>query len=362
MSRQQSNKRATLATVAERAGVSVTTVSVILSGRPELLRRYRADTIDKVRRTADRLKYRANLFATGLPLKRSPFFVLVLPAFEGRSLGMPHLLGYESSLLAGVISTGKERGLYPITTSISRQTNEAEIRQIETIIDGGMSGTIVHTPHPLFEKSLCPRFQAGYPIVAIFPARLDRWETNAIDVDNAAAGRTAARLLAAHGRKDWLLVRFERVVDAEELRCQSFLSAAREAGAGVKTIRLPVGLNDSQTCDFMVARLKQVQMDAVYGPGFVPAAGTLAACVRIGLRPQQDFDLVGCDCVGWHRPDLPAITSVDISWEEVGAQAVTQLAKMIDSDTSQFKTVLLEPRVVAGGTCPVPASFNPQQI
>jgi len=68
----------TLAKVAENAGVSITTVSVVLSGHEGNLKQFHPDTIAKVRQTAERLGYCANLFASGLPSNAPPFFAMVI--------------------------------------------------------------------------------------------------------------------------------------------------------------------------------------------------------------------------------------------------------------------------------------------
>ena len=79
-------KRVTVAGVAERAGVSTTTVSLILSERQEYLRQFHPDTIKRVRDTARRLGYHGNLFASGLPTKASPFFGSSQIFFPGESV------------------------------------------------------------------------------------------------------------------------------------------------------------------------------------------------------------------------------------------------------------------------------------
>ncbi len=359
MGKDWNGNRVTLATVAKRAGVSVTTVSSILSGRDELLKLYRPETIDKVVQTAERLNYRANLFATGLPVKRPPFFALVLQDFRRAALGSWHLMGYESSLMAGAIWAAMERRLYPVTAMVDRELDEAGVRDIARLIDGGVFGTVVRTPNPLFEKYLRTRYDAGHPLAVVFPRRLAVWQTNAIDVDNAAVGQMAARLLAERGRKVWTLVRYDKLNDADQLRCGEFLRVAKEAGAAVETVRVPSGTTELGVRQYLTSRWQRSQPDAVFAPENVSSVGSLLACIEVGMRPTEDFDLVGCDCASWHHTYLPMITCIDISWEQVGTRAVEELERMYEQKTSRFDNVVLKPRIVAGGTCPVPDSQKP---
>ncbi len=351
-------KRVTLATVAEHAGVSITTVSAILSRRDKFLRVYRPETIAKVQQTAERLGYRANLFATGLPVKRPPFFALVLQDFRKEALGSWHHWGYEGSLLAGAIWAAMERRLYPVTATIPRQPDKAALHEVARLIDGGVFGTIVRTPDPQFEDFLFQRYNAGHPLVVVFPRHWSAWKTNAIDVDNAAVGQTAAKLLAARRRKRWALVRYARLSDSDRLRCEHFLRVAQEVGATVKVTRVPVGTNESAVGAFVADQWKRLRPDGVFAPESVSSVGSLLACNKLGLKPAEDFDLVGCDCVSWHSAYLPAITCVDVSWEQVGMQAVEMLAGMYQHNRARSESILLRPRVVAGGTCPVSAEFG----
>ena len=80
--------RVTLAHVADRAGVSTATASLILSRREEYIRQFRTDTVEKVRRSAKRLGYRANLFA---PVQQATMNTWA------RDI-MPSILNYQSGL------------------------------------------------------------------------------------------------------------------------------------------------------------------------------------------------------------------------------------------------------------------------
>lgn len=353
MSDKAGGKRVTLATVAEKAGVSVTTASVVLAGRADMLRRYTPATIEKVRRTAERLGYHANLFASVLPMKRPPFFALVLQDFRMGSGGHPHLPQYEVGMMAGITGAAAESGLYPVTAVIPYDPDEAAISGVSRLVDGGVMGTIVRAPNPLFEKFLAPRIHAGHPVVAVFPRRRASWPTNAIDLDNSAVGDTAARLLLHRRRSRLLVVCRETMSDAPRLRCEAFCRAAAEAGAGVRTISVPDAADIHRTCDYLLSRLTSPDVDGLFVPELTLAVGSLTAQLKCDRRPAEDFDLIGCDCGLWQGANLPTITSVDVSWEQVGSQAVQELAKMHAAGRHEFPSILLPPRVVPGGSCPL---------
>lgn len=354
MSPRARKDRVTLKTVAEKAGVSVATVSLILSGRDEWLRQFHPDTIAKVQNCAKRLGYRANLFATGLPMKTSSFFSLVLADIGDKDLGTWHHWAFEGSLLAGVVRAAVDRRLYPVVATADHATDETGIRQIGKIINGGVFGSIVRSPNPELEKFLRARLKQGHPLVVVFPRKLQSWPTNALDVDNLEIGRLAARILLERGRKRWLLVRYQKPRDAHRLRQEGFLRFAHEAGIPVHLVSLTMDVDEARAARQVIPELNDAKADGMFALDCVSSVGAVMACVESGRRASADLDVLGCDCSLSQCGNIPTITSVDISWREVGVRAVKELTEMSDAGQSSFDSIKVLPRVVSGLTCPVP--------
>jgi len=357
---RKAGPRITLAHVAERAGVSTATASLILSQREEYIKQFRADTVEKVRRCAKRLGYRTNLFAAGLPTGVPLFFVLVIRDFGGpQDAGNWHLWAFEGKLLAGALRVATEKGLYPIVAAIDPRAPDSGIASAERIIGGGVLGAIIRTPNGSLERRVRSRLHLGQRLVVVFPHKLSTWPMNAIDVDNTAIGRTAGRLLAGRRRKRWTFICYKASRDIHHLRLDGLNHAADEAGATVQTIQLPLEVNEVSAGEFIASRIKRTGVDGLFSVDSVSSVGSLLGCVKNGMRPAEDFDLVGCDCSLWRHEPMPTITAVDLSWEDVGALATEKLLEMVRSETCQFDTILLPPQVTPGGTCPLPAGFEP---
>ncbi len=352
------SKRVTVANVAERAKVSTTTVSLILSERAEYLRQFHPDTIQRVRETARRLGYYGNLFASGLPTKASSFFALVMRDDVSGESSSWHQWSFEGDLLAGTIKAASEARVYPIVATASSELTPETVRPLERVIAGGVFGAIVRTPHPLLERYLRARLRHGEPLVVVFPQRIRKWPRNAIDVDNLAIGVAAGRLLAGHQCKRWGVVTYKQSRDPHTLRIEGFRRVAHELGVAIETIQLPLGLDDLQVRDYLVPRFKRLRWDAIFSLDSVSSVGSLLACLKLGLQPQADFHQVGCDCSMWQSTPLPQITSVDISWKEVGIRAVRRLVDSVKTGQAEFETILLPPRVIAADSCPLPPSFQ----
>jgi DNA-binding LacI/PurR family transcriptional regulator len=353
------SRRVTLADVASRAHVSVTTVSLILSGREEWLRQFHPDTVAKVRKYADRLGYRANLFASGLPSKATLFFAIVVHDVDSPNARAWHHWVFEGAFMGGVIQRATEREVYPILATADERADEERIRPVKQIIDGGVFGAIIRTPNPLLERFLRARLRRGQRIVVAFPRKLAAWPSNAIDVDNAAIGETVGNLFAARGRKQWLFARCKAPRDAHRLQFEALNRVAERVGATVQTIQLPMDLDETTAGDFAAPRIRRARADAIFGVDPVSSAGSLFGCLKNGMKIAEDVDLIGCDCSLWRDEPMPTITAVDVSWNELGSLAMDKLLELAKSEVYRFDTILVGPRVVPAETCPVPSGFVP---
>lgn len=351
-------RRVTLVRVAEESNVSVTTASLILSGRPTRLAQFQAKTVDRVRKVADDLGYRANLFASSLLAARSSFFALVV---QGSSHSQPSAWNdsvCEVELLQGTTETARAAEIYPVVVMTGRDADEVGVRSVERIMAGGVFGTIVRSPNARLETCLRKHIERGYPSVAVFPDPAQHWPQNALQVDYVAMGKTAGRLLSANKKRRWLLVRDAQYHTCQILRSKGCRQIAKEAGVQFRELDLPTDTNDSKASELLIEQIRQFKPDGIFGMTLRASVSSLHACRQLGMKANRDYALVGSGCAFWcHSPD-PQITSLDVSWFDTGATAIQKLIAMAESGKSRFDTVVLQPRIMQGGTCRIPDTFK----
>jgi LacI family transcriptional regulator len=353
MSGKPNSVRVTLANVAERAGVSTTTVSLILSNREEYIKQFAPETVEKVRKSAKSLGYRANLFASGLPTRASPFFAVVIRDIGRADPSSWHAWAFEGDLLAGVVEMGMETGLYPIVATVDQKTLDAGIQATEKLITGGVFGAIVRSPGAPLEKFLIAQIKKGERILVVFPDQLTKWPQNSIAVDNVMIGEMAAQLLAKQQCRRWGIVRYKypQLRESHKLRIEGFTRVAKRLNVPVEIIRLPREPEEFSAAD--LAALRKAELDGLFGLDSVLSVDALLAAGEIGQSPLKDFMLVGVNCSRWQSRPHPRITSVDVSWREVGRTAVKTLSDMAEAHVNTCDAILLRPHVVPGETCPV---------
>lgn len=353
------SQRVTLAHVADKAGVSITTASLILSNRKDYIQQFRPMTVDKVRKSAKRLGYRSNLFAAGLPTKAPAFFALIIRDFGGRQDEYDwHLWAFEGQLLAGAVRCAKENGLYPVLATIDPDDEDAGISSTEKIIGGGVCGTVIRAQNPPLERFLYKQLQHGQSLVVVFPDQISRWSENAIIADNRTIGRQAAQLLIAQGIKSCGIVRYKQrqMRESHILRMEGFNEIAEQAGVKVHTIRFCRDLDKMSDRD--LNRLAKMKCGGAFALDSVLSVDTVKACDRIGLKAGEDIQIVGVNASQWRGNNMPRLTSIDISWNDVGTIAVDQLVKVRDGHDSRFESIMIKPEVFAGETCEVPPELS----
>ncbi len=106
--------RPTLQAIADRAGVSRATASLILGNREEVVSRFRPATVARVRKAAKEMGYQAHLVAATLRGARAAFFALVLRGADPEAAQTWHFWAFDGQFLNSVMETARLLDLYPV--------------------------------------------------------------------------------------------------------------------------------------------------------------------------------------------------------------------------------------------------------
>jgi LacI family transcriptional regulator len=313
--RRIKRRRATLADVAARAGVSVTTASYILNRQAQEMR-ISARAVERVKAAAADLEYRPNRSAQNL---RSSSTMTVGLISDHVASG-----AFASRMVSGVASAARAADhLLVIGESEGDAETEALLveemldRQVDGIIYATLTTSTVTVTAALRNQRVvllnCEDVEAGLP--AVLP-------------DELAGGRTAATALLEAGHREgiWLV--------GEEP--DPHVIAARLRPAGIETALHQAGtsLAGHIACDWAVVpayRAVSSALDSGAEPRALiclndrAAMGAYDALREHGLRVPEDVAVVsfdGSDLAGWLRP---ALTTVRIPFKELGARAFERL-------------------------------------
>ncbi|MBK5222293.1 MAG: LacI family DNA-binding transcriptional regulator [Acidimicrobiia bacterium] len=322
------SQRVTLQTIADKVGVSRTTVSNAWS-RPDQL----SDEVRiRILKVADELGYGGpNPAARGLRRGRADAIGLLLTETLQYAFGDPHA----AELLRGVAAAIEkaDTGLLIVPLPPQRGIGEA-LRS--AVIDGCLMYSMP-TGHPAVDALR----HRQIPLVTIDGPRLEG--VPFVGIDDRGASRELAELVFSYGHRDVLVLSIRIVddlhdgpIDEQRLdagvyrnaveRVRGTFEAADAAGVPRDGIRLyEVSRNHRDRAQEVVAAALASERPptAVIALSDELAAGALAAATASGLRPGTDITIVGFD-----DQDAAAhldLTTVRQSAYDKGYQAAAQL-------------------------------------
>ncbi|MBZ4017981.1 LacI family DNA-binding transcriptional regulator [Streptomyces purpurogeneiscleroticus] len=325
--------------VAERAGVSVATVSRVLNGLSPV-----AATRDRVLAAVAELGYRPNNVARALRTARTgalglligdltnPFFTELADAVEveARSLG------------------------YSLVIGNAGESPQQQDDHIRTLIDRRIDGLLVSsagTGSPVLREVAA----AGTPLVLLDRA-VDGLDVPCVRADGRAALADLAAHFAALGRRRPAIIVAPAGTRTGADRLRFFREALRPYGIELPDERVGATPDLQHTGGRRVMRgfldLPEPP-DAVLATDNLMALGAMDEIRARGLRVPDDVALVVYDDVPWFRHTDPPLTAIAQPTRELGRAAVHTLLERIEGRPAE--SVLLPARLVPRHSCGEPA-------
>nr|WP_083977339.1 LacI family DNA-binding transcriptional regulator [Herbidospora sakaeratensis] len=310
-----SRRRVTLADLAEAAGVSRTTASLVMTGRGRELR-ISHDVEQRVLRAADELGYRPNAVSVGLRTGTTRTI-----GFVSDTVATSRLAG---DMIKGALEAARERGFMLF---IGESEGDPELergllhamqdRQVDGIILAAMFTRTIKVPKdigPAVLLNALPRPASGLP--SIVP-------------DEIEAGRSAARVLLDAGHHDevYLIGAGPTLNDvpADSVAAVERLIGIRETGLRIAGGRVCADWQPEHGLAETRALLADHRPRALICLNDRVAMGAYQALGEAGLSVPGDVSVVSFDdhpIASWIQPKL---TTVALPHYELGRQAVEVL-------------------------------------
>ena len=308
---------ANLKQVAAHAGVSVRTVSNVVSGFAQVAPHTRA----RVQRSIDELQYRPNAAARHLRGARSGLIALVVPEISSPYFGE----------LAGLLAAEAEARSWMLLVQQSEGDPERERR----LLDGPQGQTVdglIMSPWALAPAEL-DRRPGSVPLVLLG----EQDSAGLIDhvaVDNVAAAREVTRHLIGLGRRRIAAVGAQPHLHngTAVQRLAGYRQALAEAGLPAREV--PVErLHRADGAAALRALLGSgAEVDAVFCFSDQLALGALSAAREHGLDVPGDLALAGFDDIEDGRYATPALTTVSPDKAAIARHACDCLADRLARD------------------------------
>lgn len=333
--------RITQKEIAQAAGVSPASVSLILRGKPN---RLSPEVREKILQTASKLHYQPN---TEKKKKH---------AADGGCIGLivPSILnGFFAEIVQGVSECVQKKGkkLLLYTTDGSSSTDLTAIRIME---NADLSALLITASEDctsrLFRNFRCPIVQVDRQSPALC--------CSSVILNSKKGGFLATQHLLELGhRKLAYLSGPMQLVSARE-RLNGFYWAMQNRGLPIPDDCVYEGDYQYQSGYRLAEEILDRNYTGVICGNDVMAFGLMKRCSERGVQIPQSLSVVGFDNLQFSSLITPALTTVSQSGFTIGYRACQIAFQEIESPNATRQTVLLEPGLVIRGSTSLPGGTH----
>lgn len=324
---------ATIRDVAERAGVSVGTVSNVLNHRDKVS----TDAVRRVREAIDALGYVRNDAARQLRVGRSSTVGLVVLDVRNP---------FFTDLARGAENEAARHGLSVILGN-SDEDVEREAGYLDLFEEQRVRGILI-SPYREVGPHLRRLRERGTPTVLV-DRRSEDDRFSSVSVDDELGGWLAARHLVDTGRRRILFVGgpfdIRQIVDR---RAGAQRAVDDTEGVSLETMPTPAATvaDGRATGEAIAARLSGDRPDAVFAANDLLAMGVLQGLARHGIRVPEEIAIIGFDDIEFASAAVVPLSSVRQPSQLMGETALRILVEEIANVDSPAQQVVFDPELV----------------
>ncbi len=326
----------TIREVADKAGVSPTTVSHIVNNT-----RFVSDEIrQRVQAAMDELGYRPNTLARSLRRGETHTIGLILPDSSN-----PYFAEVGHTIEATAFGLG-----YSVVLCNSESNPEKEAFYADLLSKRQVDGMIFFAVGDQ-SRSLQGLLRQSVPVVVV-DRDLAEIEVDAVLADNLAGGYLATHHLLEQGHRRIGLIAGPSNVTPSADREIGYRQALDELGLELEPALCDRGDFHYQSGQDATRRLLGLAHppSAIFACNDVMAVGAIRAASEAGVRVPHDLAIVGFDDIELASYTVPALTTVAQPKEEMGRQAVRTLVTRMRNKEEPIKRIVLPTELIVRGS------------
>lgn len=340
-----SNKRVTVVEIAHAAGVSKSTVSLVLQNSPLVNEVTRA----KVSAVIRDLGYVYNRGAANLRQSNSKSKIIGIVVNDLTN-------SFFAELAVGVDMVVQSAGFVQFLANTSENIDRQR-EVIASMLEHGISGLIISPARGTEAADLKPLIASGIPVVVAVRSVAGAKVSSLMSDNHSGAYAAVEHLLALGHRRISFLGGFADTGVFNE-RYQGYCDALKQAGHPVNE-SLVIGSAPSRAGGVdAIGRALQLSEKPTAAVCFNDA---VAFGVCDGLRarrmePGADFSIIGFDDVIEAKTAVPALTTISVDPQGMGQKAAQLLLKQINAGSTDAETIISSVRLVVRESCGAPVA------
>lgn len=317
-------RQVTIKDIAEKLGISTSTVSRALKDHPDISKKTR----QAVQELSKLLGYKPNLIALNLKNSRTNTIGLIVPEIQ-------HF--FFSTIINGIEEVAYQNNYNVLVV----QSNESYLREVlntQALLANRVDGMLVSFAKETKDFSHFQQVIDNEIPMVFFDRVLDNFHADSVMVDDYSGAYNAVTHLISKGCKRIACYTSPQHLILSQKRLEGYKNALLHHN-------MPYDTNLVYACDTLDAAmkislsiLKKVDRpDGIFAVNDMTAVGVIKVAKKMGIRIPEDLKVVGFENSKSAEICEPELTSVDQFGFELGKKATSILLERIKSNTFEYE-------------------------
>lgn len=327
----------TMKDIAERVGVSKTTVSMVINKKDSSISE---DTKQKIFDVIKETGYIPNNIARGLNTKKSGTIAIIVPDISNP---------FFSELSRAVEDTANKLG-YNVLLCNSDNNTKKEEKYVELLISKLIDGTIL-IPGKESQNSAKILKSNGIPFVFVDRC-IDGFESYpGIYFNNKKAVKVGIEYLYNKGKRKIAFVSGPREININGQRSDGYKEIMKKYNIYNESLMFESEFSLEGGIEITnIIMDNHSDIDSIFYCNDVMAIGGMKSLKRRGYSIPDDISIMGFDGIKLSKMIEPELTTIEQPIYKMGEKACKLMIKLIDSDSTKGKSVYFDPEIIEGGT------------
>ena len=317
----------TMRDVAQKAGVSIKTVSRVVNDQGEISEATRQQVLAVI----GELGYRPSRLARALVTRQTHTVGLLVSDITNP---------FFPKVARGIMDVAQRKGYNTFLCNTDGNSAQ-ELSLLESLADHGVDGIILYPSYNSSDNLNV--FVKYYRPVVVINHDFEHPNVSQVIVDNRQGAKLAVDHLAGKGHSAIAMLTGVRDPSLDNVRrIQGFREALEINNLPVNESWLAPSDAPTYDCGYKGAKkllTEQPQVTAIFAYNDLLALGALQACLELGRRIPDDIALVGFDDIVWATRSMPPLTTIRTDKYELGRQATNRLFDMLEHPDTTYPPI-----------------------
>lgn len=323
--------------VAQKAGVSVTTVSRVLN-HPESVSK---DTRESILAVMEEINYVPNWFARNIQTNKTNMIGLLLPDVLDPA---------NMEIAKGVEEIAHQKN-YNIMLCNTEYNAEKEIGYINKLAERKIDGFII-TSTFLKKKAIKSLDKQNIPFVFVGKTKETEGE-NLVYTNEREASEEAVEYLITSGRKNIAIILPDTSSYDNAEKLDGYKNAMKKSGLLTEAAFIEKSVNNIEGGFIAAGKLlsKNIKPDAVFATSDMMAFGAIERFKQAGVRVPEDIAVIGYGDVKVGAVMEPKLTTVSKPAYRMGLIATRLLFDIFEDESAPVQQIFLQSNIKIRKSC-----------